>query len=331
MNAARGTIAVTGSSGLIGSHLVPVLLARGYRLRVLSRRPRPHSVGITQICGDIRSLAVTRELVRECSTVIHLAGIAHTSLRSQVEREEAEQINLGGAQNILRASRDGGVCRVLLASSAHVYAGQEGSGLDEQSPASGDSFYARIKLLVEQMGLETSSTSALQVIIARPCLTYGPGVRFNLASLLRAIRGRYYFQIRGVNPMRSFLSVGNAAAALLHLAEQGEAGTIYNLADRQPVALAEFVNSLADLMHVARPWQIPRCMVHAAIAGAVPLQWLGWNAPVNRDSLRKLTVPFTLNVERLAASGFRWPDSGWAAKISMVESFLASCRDRSRS
>jgi nucleoside-diphosphate-sugar epimerase len=331
MNDTSKTIAVTGSSGLIGSHLVPVLVAKGYHLRTLSRRPRPHSVGVTQIHGDIRSLAVTRELIRGCGTVLHLAGIAHTTLHTRADREEAEQINLGGARNVLRASRDGRVCRVLLASSAHVYARQEGSGLDEQSPTADDSFYARTKLLVEQAGLEAidATRGALQVVIARPCLTYGPGVRFNLESLLRAIRGRYYFQIRGKNPMRSFLSVGNAAAAMLHLAEHGDPGTIYNVADRHPLGLAEFVNSLADLMQVARPRQVPQFAVRAAITLTAPLQWIGWNAPLNRESLRKLTVPFTLNVERLAASGFHWPDSGWAARASMVEAFLATCRGRS--
>ena len=316
------TIAVTGATGLIGSHLVPVLLSKGYTLRTLSRQPQQESAGITQICGDIRSVETARDLIRGCSGLIHLAGIAHTSLRSQSERDEAEGINVGGARNMLAAARESGAERVLLVSSALVYAGQEGTELDEQSPTAGDSFYARTKLLVEQAGLESASAGGPDVVIVRPCLTYGPGVRFNLASLMRAIRGHYYFQVRGRNPMRSFLSVTNAAAGILHLLESGQSGKIYNLADQKPLPLGEFVNSLADLLHVSRPWNVPMFVLRAAIAGAAPLQWMGWHSPVNRDSLRKLTVSFTLDVGRLAASGFRWPDTGLATRMSMVEAYL---------
>jgi nucleoside-diphosphate-sugar epimerase len=324
MTTEPGTIALTGATGLIGSHLVPVLLSKGYTLRALSRQPRQDSLGITQICGDIRSVDTVRDLTRGCTALIHLAGIAHTSLRSQAERDEAEGINVGGARNILAAAREAGAERVLLASSAHVYLGQEGTQLDEQSPTAGDSFYARTKLLVEQAGLESASASGLEVVIVRPCLTYGPGVRFNLASLMRAIRGHYYFQVRGRNPMRSFLSVPNAAAGILHLLESGQSGKIYNLADQNPLPLGEFVNSLADLLRVSRPCNVPMFALRAAIAGAAPLQWMGWHSPINRESLRKLTVSFTLDVGRLAASGFRWPDTGLATRMSMVEAYLGS-------
>jgi nucleoside-diphosphate-sugar epimerase len=321
------TIALTGATGLIGSCLAPVLQSKGYRLRALSRQPQQDSPGITQICGDIRSMNTARELAVGCSAIIHLAGIAHTSLGSQAERDEAEDINVGGARNMLAAAREAGADRVLLASSAHVYAGQEGTQLDEQSLTAGDSFYARTKLMVEQAGLESARARVLDVVIVRPCLTYGPGVRFNLASLMRAIHGRYYFQVRGKNPMRSFLSVTNAAAGILHLLESGQSGKVYNLADQNPLSLGEFVNSLADLLHVSRPWNMPMFALRAAIAGAAPLQWMGLDSPVNRESLRKLTVSFTLDVGQLAASGFRWPDAGLATRISMVESYLASRKE----
>jgi nucleoside-diphosphate-sugar epimerase len=319
-------IAITGASGFIGSHLLPMLLQKGYRLRVLSRRPRQATPGVTQVQGDIRSSEAARVLTQGCGAVIHLAGIAHSSLRSQAERAEAVAINVGGARNVLSAARNAGAGRILLVSSAHVYAGQQGTKVDEQSATAGDSLYARTKLMVEDAGLEDAAAGRMAVVIARPCLTYGPGVRFNLISLMRAVRGHYYFQVRGENPMRSFLSVTNAAAGILHLLEAGQSGKIYNLADQNPLSLREFVDSLADLLHVSRPWNMPRFAIRAAIAGAAPLQWMGLHSPINRESLRKLTVSFTLDVGLLAASGFRWPDTGLAARMSMVEAYLASSK-----
>jgi len=325
MTTGKRTIAITGASGLIGSHLLPVLQGQGYRLRILSRRPQQEAAGVTPIQGDIRSLDSVRELTQGCSAVIHLAGIAHTSLRSQAERDEAERINVDGARNVLTAAQDAGAERVLLASSAHVYAGQEGMELNEHSPTEGISFYARTKLMVEQAGLEAASAGRAAIVIVRPCLTYGPGVRFNLESLMRAIRGHYYFHVRGASPMRSFLSVGNAAAAITHLLQAGENGRTYNLADRTPISLVEFVNSLADLMQTSRPKNLPLFAVRSAIAGTAPLKWLGLRSPINSESLRKLTVSFTLEVKQLGASGFRWSDDLLATRKRMVEAY---CRSR---
>jgi len=324
MDTEKNTIAITGASGFIGSHLLSALHGEEYRLRVLSRRVQQDSPGIIQIQGDIRSEDAVCHLMRGCSAAIHLAGVAHTSLRSQAEMDEAEQINVDGTRNVLAAAQKAGVERVLLASSAHVYAGQEGTGLDEHSPIAGDSFYARTKLMVEKAGLDAASSNRMAVVIVRPCLTYGPGVRFNLESLMRAIHGHYYFGVRGTNPMRSFLSVGNAAAAIMHLLHGGENGAIYNIADQSPMPLAEFVNSLADHMQVLRPRNLPMFAIRAAITGAAPLQWMGLHSRINQESLRKLTVSFTLDVTSLATSGFQWLDDGMATRKRMVDAYLKS-------
>lgn len=320
----KKTIAVTGASGLIGVHLLPVLLGEGYQLRVLSRRLQESSPGIIQLQGDIRSADAVCHLMRGCNAAIHLAGVAHTSLRSQAEMDEAFQINVGGTRNVLAAAQNAGVERVLLASSAHVYAEQEGMELDEQSPTAGDSFYARTKLMVEQAGLEAANTNRLTVVIVRPCLTYGPGVRFNLESLMRAIQGHYYFHVRGRNPIRSFLSVGNAAAAIMHLSQVGTNGRIYNLADEVPLPLVQFIDSLADLLKVQRPRNVPMFAIRSAISVAALLKRMGLHTPITRESLRKLTVSFTLDVTALASSGFRWSDDGLVTRKRMVEAYLAS-------
>jgi nucleoside-diphosphate-sugar epimerase len=324
MSTEKRTVAITGASGLIGAHLLPVLLAEGWHLRTLSRRRWENSTGIDRIQGDIRSPEAVCALVRGCSAVIHLAGVAHTSLRSQAEIDEAERINVGGTRNVLAAAQNAGVGRVLLASSALVYAGQKGTDLNEQSPTAADSHYARTKLLVEREGSETASVGRLDVIIFRPCLTYGPGVRGNLESLMRAVRGHYYFHIRGCSPVRSFLSVGNAAAAISHLLREGQTGKVYNIADRNAGDLVEFVNAVADLMQVSRPRSLPLSAIRAAIAATVPLQWMGFRSPINLESLRKLTESFTLNVNALAQSGFQWCDEGLATRKQMVVTYLRS-------
>lgn len=329
MNEQKKTVAVTGGTGFIGSHVLSLLASRGYDVRLLSRRAADPRDGVSLVEGDVRSREAVIELMRGCQSVVHLAGIAHSAVRLPAEIRKVQEVNVGGTQNVLAAAKAAGVGRVLLASSALVYRNQEGMDLDEGSATAPDTVYARSKLEAERAGLKAAEDGRMSVCIARPCLTYGPGVRTNLESLMGAVRRHYYFHIRDKNPMRSFLSVGNAAAAMLHLLRSGESGRIYNLADRTPRLLAEFVDAIADQMSTSRPRTLPLIALQAAIVAAGPLQWMGIAQTLNSDSLRKLTTSFTLNVGVLSESGFCWLNDEMSTRKEMVDSYLESRRSSS--
>jgi UDP-glucose 4-epimerase len=197
---------------------------------------------------------------------------------------------------------------VIVASSAHVYAGQSGVGLKESSLTLGDSVYAEMKLAVEAAAADARS-NGLDVLVIRPCITYGPGVRFNLASLMKAIRGGYYFHAGGADPVRSFLSVDTAAAAIVHLLATKDSARTYNIADREPVHLVEWVNALADRMRVRRPRTMPMGILRAVAGLLSPARSMGFLLPLSPESLNKLTTSFSLDVSALARSGFLWPST----------------------
>ena len=300
------TIAVTGGSGLIGSHLLRRLRKAGSGLRVLTRTPQQEMSGTQYILGDLSDDASLRNLVEGAAMVVHLAGIAHTSLPTRESRIRARAINVDGTQRLLEAAGDAGAGRVIVASSAHVYAGQSGIGLDESSPTSGDSVYAEMKLAVETAAADARS-NGLDVVVIRPCITYGPGVRFNLVSLMKAIRKGYYFHVGSVDPVRSFLSVDTAAAAIIHLLSIQVASHTYNIADRQPVHLVEWVNGLADRMKVRRPRTLPIGVLRATAVLLSPAAAMGFPALLTSESLKKLITSFSLDVSALARTGFLWP------------------------
>jgi UDP-glucose 4-epimerase len=302
------TIAVTGGSGLIGSHLLRRLREDGSSLKVLTRTPQPEVPGTQYIFGDLGDAASLRNLVKGATMVVHLAGIAHTSLPTEQSRLRAREINVSGTQRLLEAAGDAGMGRVIVTSSAHVYAGQSGIGLDESSPTLGDSVYAEMKLAAEDAASEARS-NGLDVVVIRPCIVYGPGVRFNLASLMKAIRRGYYFHPGSVNPVRSFLSVDAATAAIVHLLSFKDASHTYNIADREPVHLIEWLDGLADRMRVRRPRTLPMGVLRATALLLSPVAALGFPAPLSTESLNKLTTSFSLNVNALARTGFLWPST----------------------
>ena len=306
--AQRRTIAVTGGSGLIGSQLLKRLREGGSSLRVLTRRAQPEVSGTQYVVGDLGDAASLLKLVEGATGVVHLGGIAHTSLPTRESRIRARAINVDGTQRLLEAAGDAGAGRVIVTSSAHVYAGQSGIGLDESSPTSGDSVYAEMKLAVETAAADARS-NGLDVVVIRPCITYGPGVRFNLASLMKAIRKGYYFHVGSVDPVRSFLSVDTAAAAIVHLFSTKNEFHTYNIADREPVHLVEWVNGLAGRMRVRRPRTLPMGVLRVGAALLSPVGAMGFPVPLSPESLNKLTTSFSLDVSALARTGFLWPST----------------------
>jgi nucleoside-diphosphate-sugar epimerase len=317
-------VAITGGTGFIGRHVIPLLTEHGHSVRALVRNGSEGKLpaGVCAVPGEITDAAAVEKLVSGAELVLHLAGVAHTTLTSEGEKDRAREVNVGGATNVLEAASRLGVRRVVLASSAHVYDGQCGLGVREDAPQSPENFYAETKIELEKVAREFSQRG-LEVVIGRPCLTYGSNVAFNLLKLMQAIDRGIYFHVGGRKVERSFGSVYSVAAAFVFLADKGTPGEAYNIADRTAMLLEDFTNDLSDRMGRKRPRRIPYSMLWAGAAGFTVAGKARLPAPLTLDSLRKLTESFSLNTDKLASAGFAWPDDGERAREEMVKAYLA--------
>jgi len=319
--------AITGGTGFIGRHALPLLLEHGYQVRALVRPESQRKVppGVEPISGDIADSAAVVRLVTGCDFVLHLAGQAHTDLRTSADRDRAIAVNVEGTRNVFQSCAQSGTRRLVIASSAHVYEGQRGLGVREDAPQRAENLYAQTKIDIERLVHEFSERG-LDVVIGRPCLTYGPNARFNLLRLMQAIQRGRYFHVGHLKVERSFCSAYSAAAAFVFLAEKGTKGEAYNIADRRPSILEDFCNDLADRLRRPRPRRIPYALLWPAAAGFSALSTLVPKVPITLSSLRKLTERFSLNIEKLASAGFTWPDSGERALHDMVTTYLAEAQ-----
>jgi UDP-glucose 4-epimerase len=142
------TILITGGAGFIGSHAVDGLLGDGHAVRVLDdfstgRRENLAAAlpRVDLIEGDVRDAAVVRQAARGCELVLHLAAIA--SVQRSVETPGlADEVNVGGTENVLAAARLAGGARVVLASSCAVYGDPDELPLSESAPVRPLSPYA---------------------------------------------------------------------------------------------------------------------------------------------------------------------------------------------
>ena len=165
---------VTGGAGFIGSHIVDRLLEKGGRVRVLDnfstgRRENLACVleKIELIEGDIRDYRVVRGAVDRIDVVLHEAAISSV-VKSVDDPLTANDVNVGGTVNILQASCDAGVKRVVYASSAAVYGNNADVPKKETTIPAPESPYAVTKLAGEYYCKVFSSLYGLHTV----CLRY---------------------------------------------------------------------------------------------------------------------------------------------------------------
>ncbi len=318
-------VAITGGTGFIGRHVVPLLLEHGHSVRTLVRNGNKSGLepGVRAFSGDVTDSATLEEACRSSEIIIHLAGVAHTTFTTDEDRQRVRTVNIGGTHNVLEYAARSGVRRVVLASSVHVYEGQRGVRVREEARQGPENLYAETKIEVERLASRYASCG-LEVIIGRPCLTYGPNVRFNLHKLMQAIDRGIYFHAGSAKVERSFASVYSAAAAFVFLAEKGIPGEAYNIADRSPMLLDDFTNDLSDRMRRSRPKRVPYPVLWAGAAVFSVGGKVGIRAPLTLGTLRKLTDSFSVSTDKLVSAGFTWPDTGERARDEMVKAYLAN-------
>ena len=176
MDKIEGALLITGASGFIGEHIVRKLLKNNVDFGVLSRKKPliflPSKVNFHQI--DLLNLKDVKNAVKKYDYIIHLAGRTGAG---HIENPLLDfEINARGTLNLLIASRDAGVDKVIYASSAEVYGDPLYLPIDEMHPLHPKTPYAASKLTGENYCHAFFCTYGLKTIALRFFNIYGPPV-----------------------------------------------------------------------------------------------------------------------------------------------------------
>jgi UDP-glucose 4-epimerase len=190
--------------------LLKELPKRGYRLRVLLRRPTMLPEGCpSAVIGDLARPYNMAEALAEVDAVIHTAGLASTM--SGIPEDDYRLFNTEATVGFAKAAQRGRVKRFVFLSSIRAQAGPtcEGVLTEERDPCPTDA-YGRSKLAAEQGLAETE----LDWVALRLALVYGPGVQGNMAKLIKLARSPYPLPLAGLKSEHSLLGLDNLVEAV---------------------------------------------------------------------------------------------------------------------
>ena len=188
-------LAVTGGTGFVGQRLIDMALARGHRVRALTRKAQEPREGVEWIEGSLESREALERLVTASDAVIHVAGVINA-----LDAAGFEAGNVTGTLAMLAAATAAGTHRFI-----HV------SSLAAREP--GLSLYGASKARSEDL----VRSSGLDWMIVRPPAVYGPGDKETLELFRMAKAGLILLPPRG---RLSLIHVDDLARLLLSLAER---------------------------------------------------------------------------------------------------------------
>lgn len=301
-----GRVLLTGATGFVGRRLAADLAGRGWTVRAALRSPGALSPadGVAEtVAADLTAPTDWAEALEGVDAVVHAAGIAHAG--TDLPESLYERVNHRATVELAHAAA-GRVRRFVFLSSIRAQSGPTAPEiLTEESPVAPTDAYGRSKLAAEG----ALASLDLEAVSLRPVVVYGPGVKGNVALLLKLARLPVPLPLGGLRAPRSVVSLDNLSDAVLTALAPAFAGRgPLIVADPQPTSVAAIVAGMRaawgrgpGLIDVP-PGLLARA---AALAGRAET-WDRLAGPMAADPRRLITLGWQPPVMSTAQGLARW-------------------------
>ncbi len=257
-------VLVTGADGFIGSHLVEALIEAGCNVRAfvfynsfnswgwLDSFPKRQLSGIEVFAGDIRDPNGVRAAMKDIDVVFHLAALIGIPF-SYHSPDSYVDTNIKGTLNILQASRDFDVDKVLVTSTSEVYGTAKFVPITELHPRQGQSPYSATKIAGDAMAESFHRSYGLPVSIVRPFNTYGPrqSARAVIPTIItQLLAGNKKIKLGSLHPTRDLVYVEDTVRGFIEIALSDKTiGEEINIATQREISIGGLADKIIRMIN----------------------------------------------------------------------------------
>ncbi len=264
-------ILVTGASGFVGLSLIKSIKQRDIYVVGVGRQSIASDAYVFFAVPDFSDQSAWQKPLQGCDLVIHLAARVHV-MKDKVSNplEEFRKVNVDGTLALAAQAAKAGIKRFIYVSSIKVNgeATELNKPFTEQDTANPQDAYAISKYEAEQGLLLIAQQTGMEIVIIRPPLIYGPGVKANFASMLRTVKRGMPLPLGAIHNKRSFVYVGNLVSLIECCIDHPAAkNQVFLVSDGHDLSTTELLQECAAALNVrSRLVPVPQNLIEGFAA-----------------------------------------------------------------
>lgn len=305
-------VLITGANGFVGRVLCGALAEQDRNLRPVVRSiNEPIGGAYSLAVGDIGAQTDWSAAIHDVSQVVHLASRVHVMNDSGSDTDVLyRETNTFGTLRLAQQAADAGVKRFVFVSTVKVNGEERDEAYSEDDRPAPIGPYATSKRDAELGLWEIADRSGMEIVVIRPPLVYGPGVKANFLSMMRWLHRGVPLPLGAISNRRSLVSIGNLVDIIVAcLDHPAAANETFMVSDGEDLSTPDLLVRLAAALEVkARLVDVPVPLLKlgATMLGQGELlrrlcgslcvdarkanRLLGWSPPISVDAGLKATA-----------------------------------------